>query len=435
MSSRRRLYETGTYIVLSLAAAVIVGTILIIAAYCIPTSVIREHVKDSLRIYQRENCDYGWAPAYFNSWMDNWTDSIILNEAIFHGTGSVVQDAMNNSYVTYDNDSSPAEMLIYIAQYGGQDGDTVNYARYWHGNLAILMPLLYFCNMSDIRMLNFCLQFTLVIWLLIELYEAGGYRLVLPAGAALLVLNPIATAMCMQYSDIYIITLGGALTILRRYRNSSTWRVFLWIGIATAYFDFLTYPLVGLGFNLLLLLYLNRAHTLLHQLRRVVDSSFSWAFGYAAMWIAKWLIASILTGTNVIAEGIQNVQYRSGADMSAYGGSVNVSAWDVVLKNMNEMLIKPYILAGVLVLVVILLVAIRKGGRIRRAQANVLPFAIVGVYPFVWFILVRNHSAAHYWMTHRILSITIMAVGLIVACIYQTQEQSFDVPTGLSFRD
>ena len=36
------------------------------------------------------------------------------------------------------------------------------------------------------------------------------------------------------------------------------------------------------------------------------------------------------------------------------------------------------------------------------------------LYPFVWYSVIRNHSAVHLWMTHRNLAVTIFAISVMI---------------------
>lgn len=275
----RQLYKNVIYFIGSLLLAIAAGTLLMILVYCIPVAPIRQHVRDTVQILTNEGDYYFWAPNYSASELDNFTDACMLNEASFVGSGSVVQDAMNNPSIWYEDQWSSAMRLSLAVNADGieESASIANYSRYWHGYLVLLKPLLYFLNISDIRILNMGVQLFLLAYLLIELYKLGGYRLVWPMVIAAIFLNPISTAMCLQFTDVYVITLIGSLVILRRGQGGGhDWRIFLWTGIAIAYFDFLTYPILSLGVMLLILLYLHREDDLRTQVRRIVTCSVNW---------------------------------------------------------------------------------------------------------------------------------------------------------------
>ena len=38
-----------------------------------------------------------------------------------------------------------------------------------------------------------------------------------------------------------------------------------------------------------------------------------------------------------------------------------------------------------------------------------LPVAAVALYPFAWYCVLQNHVRMHFWMTHKMLAITVFA--------------------------
>ena len=52
----------------------------------------------------------------------------------------------------------------------------VDYARYWHGYLLFLKPLLLFFSLSDIRMMNAALQLILAAGVLLLAFRKRGLR-------------------------------------------------------------------------------------------------------------------------------------------------------------------------------------------------------------------------------------------------------------------
>lgn len=70
--------------------------------------------------------------------------------------------------------------------------------------------------------------------------------------------------------------------------------VFLIIGMATSYVDFLTYPFVSLGIPLVIWLILDNEEKVIQKLGKMVWNSGFWCAGYAGMWAGKWILGSIL---------------------------------------------------------------------------------------------------------------------------------------------
>ena len=151
---------------LSLLAAILAGVVLLTAVYALPTARMRHNVSISLPYILSEGDRYQWAPYHNGTELDGFTDAIMLGNAIYGGSGSPLGDALVNPRMEFTpGDSVPVDSLSRYAQ-GAEDGRQVTYARYWHGYLVFLKPLLLFFTPSDIRLLNMTVQLILAAVLL-----------------------------------------------------------------------------------------------------------------------------------------------------------------------------------------------------------------------------------------------------------------------------
>jgi phosphoglycerol transferase MdoB-like AlkP superfamily enzyme len=48
--------------------------------------------------------------------------------------------------------------------------------------------------------------------------------------------------------------------------------------------------------------------------------------------------------------------------------------------------------------------------RKKEIVSTVIPYIIVGLYPFIWFLFTQNHSYEHSMFTCRILSASVFAL-------------------------
>lgn len=413
---RKAVLNNALYIILCIVASVVVGTILMILVYCLPTDKIRANVLHSVYIYSAENDFYDWATEKAGTRLDNFSDALMMNVASYEGTGNVIKDAMNNAYISYPGKSQTAALLL-SAVLGDTDSNVViNYSRYWHGYLVWLKPMMQFATKADIRMLSMYIQITLLILVIIELYKKDKYRLVIPFLLAILCINPVSMALCMQLGHVYYITLVGALVLLKKklYDTDKYWHVFLWIGISTAFLDLTTSPLVGLGINLVLLLAL-KDMTWKKNLVRIVSSSFSWGIGYVGMWGGKWIVGSLLTGENVLKDAIETVLYRAAGDSMEEAQIDSSSAFDVIMYNVDQVLNTPVVWIAAVALLGFAVLIIMGKAKVKVNRDRLVALAIVAVYPIGWYCIFRNHSAIHSWMTYRNLAITVFSLALMLS--------------------
>lgn len=416
MEKNKAVLNNTLYIILCIVSSVVVGTLLMILVYCLPTDKIRTNVLHSVYIYSAENDFYDWATGKAGTKLDNFSDALMMNVASYEGTGNVIKDAMNNAYISYPGKSQTAALLL-SAVLGDTDSDVViNYSRYWHGYLVWLKPMMQFATKADIRMLSMYVQITLLILVMIELYKKDKYRLIVPFLLAILCINPISMALCMQLGHVYYITLVGALVLLKKklYDTDKYWHVFLWIGICTAFLDLTTSPLVGLGINLVLLLVL-KDMTWKKNLARIVLSSLSWGIGYLGMWAGKWIVGSVLTGENVLKDAIETVLYRAAGDSMQEAQIDSSSAFDVIMYNVDQMLNTPIVWGGAVALLGLVVLIIAGKVEIKINQNRIVALAVVAAYPVGWYCIFKNHSAIHSWMTYRNLAISVFALALMLS--------------------
>ncbi len=411
----RKIFENKIiYTILAIIFSAIIGYLLLVLVYLLPVERIRDNIAVSLSIQQTESDRYDWAPNIMSSSLDGFTDSLMLNMAAFKSDRGAFVDAADNICV-WDETSggSTVDILSNHVINKKEGASDFHYGRYWHGHLLYLKPLLMILSVADIRFLLMVMEFSLTVCLLIMMHSRLGTSKTLIYGLAILLLNPISTALCMQYADIYLITIIGGLWILSKSEtiDSDYWKAFLWIGIFTAFFDLLTYPLVALGFNLILCVVLSKKDTI-DKIKMIVISSILWGVGYAGMWAEKWIIQSAFS-KNSIMSAIQQILIRTSGDTSISRYTTDDSIFNAIGANMALMMSRPVkaiILLGIIIVIVLI---ISKKCRVIMPK-DVIPMAVIACYPLAWCIVVREHSALHAFFTHRIMAILLLSIGMIV---------------------
>ena len=125
------------------------------------------------------------------------------------------------------------------------------------------------------------------------------------------------------------------------------------------------------------------------------------------MWISKWTIATILTGENKFSDAIISIVGRSSTE--AYGGSISRTAAIVSNMQMASEVITPLIVMVMIISLVIIAIL-----QWRRQLKLFLPYVanilIIAAIPFVWYLVLSNHSYIHLYFTFRTLAITVAAL-------------------------
>lgn len=105
---------------------------------------------------------------------------------------------------------------------------------------------------------------------------------------------------------------------------------FLTIGALTVYFDFLNNPILTLCLPLSCS-FLRLSSTGCLERKNATKTflvlSVFWVVGYGGLWVAKLLLATVVTGHNVFVEAAEQVMFRSGVGehASSYGTSPSVA--------------------------------------------------------------------------------------------------------------
>lgn len=410
---------------LCLLLAVLLGAAAMTAVYALPTGRMHTNVDRSIPLLENEGGSFFWAPPDdLSTRLDGYTDAIMMQTAIYNrDRHHLLQEAMLNRRVEFYETGAPITSLIRYV-YGEHKGPISSYARYWNGYLLYLKPLLLFFSLPQIRTMDACFQFCLAAAVLLLAYRKGGTRLAVPMALMILSLNPISTAMSLQYTSMYVLTLGGALAMLslETWKKENGYLLFLFLGIGTAFFDFLTYPAAAVGVCLALQALLD-SRTGKKALFHAVGSGAAWAFGYGGMWGSKWVLAELLTGEKVLSDALNQVRFRSGSQVSDLAGSAKISFWSVVGKNLSVYLTAGYVLLAIGLLAALLWLLLRKRYRFSPDKGRLAVLALCFAVPFVWYLLLRNHSSQHYWMTHRNLSAAFFALaGFVCFSLHNPKE-------------
>lgn len=378
----------------------------------------------SARIFQRE----GLYPDLFpwcESRLDNFTDATMILEAADLTRAAPLRRAMLVYRGAFPQDGyvDPCETMVrHYLQDEAYTG-IQTYPRYWHGYLLLLRPLLFWMDYGAIRALNGAVQGLLCGGVLLLLWRRGLGRFVPAYLASMLLLMPRVTAYSLQYSACcYLFTLGTLLLLAlgpRVGRARVCGGVFLALGIATAFFDFLTYPIAVFGVPAVFYLCLRSGDAPELRLAGLVRGGVLWGAGYAGMWSLKWVFASLLTGENVLQNAFAAVTNRlSNFNLDK---TMRFSRIQVERTNLLSFFRTPAaLLAAALVLWYVFRLLQRKGNPLEEKALflTAMPYALVGVLPVVWRAVTVNHAGIHYWFTGKGCVVTALACmcGLSACC-------------------
>lgn len=399
---------------LTLLVGILLGFILLCLVHLLPVDRMMKNVQ----IFT----DRGeLISGYQSTQIDSYTDSIMLNEAICPVDAPLIEKVIYNYQVNYYRQYFQQENLRRYLD--GEEGyGYQGYVHYWGGHQVFLKLLLLVFDYGDILAINMILHSLLVLLIIMGLYRNGKKYMILPFLAAIISMMPIAISLCLQYASIFYIMLVGTAVIVWKYdriRLDRMYLLFLVLGMVTSYVDFLTYPLVTLGVPLVVLMVYSNREKLRTRLFYLIQISAVWCVGYGGMWAGKWILGSILMpGSNTINEALRAIAYR-GSNSSSQGMVTAMDAW---IKNLFIYLKWPVFLLFLGICCYLLVKIISNRNLHIKKLADSIPYIILCVYPYAWYVVATNHSYEHTF-TYRILVITAFSVLTMLSLLAYKEEE------------
>lgn len=383
----------------------VIGLGLLTAVYAIPADRAIAHLNESQELLRREGTNEE-ALSWCYSPIDNFTNCWMIHIATYNGEGSPLSLALENRYRLADGIDAVFDGLL---GYDWNDPDAAysdrTYSRYWNGYVLFLRPLLLLTDYSGVRTIQLAVQLFLTAAVLWMMVRKGCKALVIPWLACWIIIIPQVLWKSLQLFPVFpIMALTALAVLLYGERSEILSTVFLLSGVCIAFFDFLTYPLAVLGVPLVILMHLHKDLPLKERLTEMIAYSSLWFMGYIGMWAMKWILATLLTQENVIADAVDQIAKRSSSKGT---DGEHASVLMTLIRNFAPIAMNPMALAAV---VYGLVCAVRSVLRHRPDRNDVILFCILAFYPILWYILARNHSYVHCHFTSKSLAISAMAM-------------------------
>lgn len=392
----------------NILCAILLGTVLLTAVQLLPIRNIQKNVQRSAVVFQTEGT-YHSLFSWCQSQLDNFTDALIL----LTSSDDAPDTALNRAMYGYNgqiDDLNPTERLAAHYIDGVEFTGHGSYARYWHGYQVILRPLLEIFDYQQIRVLNGLVQLLLCLAVCWLMYRKKKAVYAVPYFIGYLMMMPLALADSLQFSPCYYIYTIGCLVLLccnDAQRKKCAGFLFLNLGLAIAYFDFLTYPIATCGVPLLVYLMLTQSASFEEQIRQIVRCVFCWGIGYAGMWSSKWVLATWITGTNVLQSAQNAAAFRTS---HGYAG-VHYTMISCIAQNLRIFIRTPALLLFLGFLVYVLL----KSASYKSRSSRTPLYGFVALLPLVWYTALMNHSTIHSWFTSKACIVILLAIGFAFA--------------------
>lgn len=376
---------------------VLLGFILMCVTYSLPTDNAHNNIIKDKEIFSEL---YPYViPNDRTTILDIFTDSKIIIELL---DKNEYNSPIKNAMAVYS--ASPKDFNSFI---DGNTSVTWEYPRYWHGNLVVYSALFNFFDYSGIKIIQLFFELILITGILKLMIDQNLKNYIIPFVISLLFIHPEVIGLSLQYAPVFFIMLISVYVLLKfkdkLFEDNNLIYYFMIIGMITSFFDYLTYPLICLGAPLIFyMLISNNKRSLKENICKILIFAIVWSIGYGGMWISKWIISSIILNQNVIASGLGILAMRS----STIEG---VPRYGALLKNILIYNNYYIVIMGLISIYYIIRIIKIKNITINKLK-EIVPFLLIGITPFLWYLFASNHSYIHYWMTYRILFVFFFAI-------------------------
>lgn len=341
--------------------------------------------------------------------MDQYSDALILNQAYCASRQKPLWSVMMVPSIGDENNKTE-----WLQTAVSRATEPVNiYPRYWHGSTFFTRWNMLFCGRyANLQLFLFYMLSIALFALLFLLCRKGNIMLAFSLFLSMLLLKCYVSFFSIHMSDTFFISIFASILAIFITTRKQTRLLFFIVGSLTAYFDLMTTPLLTLGIPLLVVLSDKK-----HQedafwdiIKEIIIVAVLWGLGYAATWAFKWVLATWLTGTNVIADAISISKYRINGDVSGEIASVSsITVWDSLYANLSKCPLI-LILIPLFLLAVIACLAFNKKG-VKMAVV----YLFVASFPLLYYMVVANQTYVHCWFTYRALVVTV--AGVLMALV------------------
>lgn len=401
----------------------------LLAVSYIPKESIKDNIKKSSKvlIYEGDR-------KFFNSlgrkiFNDNCTDAIMLNltytidennklESIIKARRNFIPNVTTEIVSDIVGDL-PHETTRYLMTHellntaNGQKQTSYEYTRYWHGYIVIFRILL---TMFDIVTIRIIIQITLFILIFILMYylmKNSNYKLSIALLVSFIATDLFTWSFVVQGMFVMIIAVAISIFIANKKINEKNINLWLFIsGALTAYFDFLTTPLVSVLLPIIIYSAVNNIETTTFKKEciRIIKNLIAWSFGYLGIWSAKWIIADLLYDMDIIKLSLVQIHYRIGG-MRDYGLK-NLgfhSLMENIINSINCFRVAVYV---IIYIYSMLRIKFYKKGYFLSNEK--LPYYICLVIPLLWYYVISEHSYQHFFYTYKMMFITMLSILFLV---------------------
>ena len=399
-----------------------------------PREWIQKNTEESASILK----SLGNPSRVLNTLFDNDTDTLMINNAYSTDPNNTLESALlgRRNYLPEKQQTVYQDMYVesnmqteenYIIQdqlirtVNNNISESFEYARYWHGYVAFLRPLLIFLNFNEIRALSTGLLAFLALIALMLLYKRIKFKYCFVIILALLCSEYFIMGFTLQGLMTFVISMISTIIICIRFdKIKNIGLYFFSIGMVTCYFDLLTHPLITLGIPMIIYLLIKQEKgkiSLKEAIKIIVKNTLLWGMGWIITNLTKWIIVDILYNRNLIYKSIMQFIFRS------LGTSEENLAWYMGLSNNWNWAFRHTLMFFTTLIFYVIYTLIRNYKNITINVKQAIPYLMIFM-PIAWFMVMVNHTWFHFWFTWRNLILFYIGIGIFLLKLFGEKDET-----------
>lgn len=313
----------------------------------IPSSMLEENAHSSSETLVQEGEKVTFNLKYKEENIFTFTDALMINTAYSVDSAHPIDSFMlarknyipgqtkevypdgqynlgaNKKYINQNNGDLYQTKELYGLMHGDNIEDSYEYARYWHGYLAVLRPLLLLFDYSGIRIVLFLATAICVVSLVALICKKINILSGIIYGIGLLSISIFIVSKSINEILIFLVAFIASIILLLRYSKMKHTGIFFFIvGSVSSFIDLLTAPLVTLGITAITYFLLMQKEeekaSIKKYILEILKIGIAWVLGYGITWASKWIIVELVYGRPIISQAITQAFFRS--DIPQYKG-------------------------------------------------------------------------------------------------------------------
>lgn len=403
------------------AGTVLASWLFLILSASIPNAKLQDNMIKSALAYAQEDAFSYCDGRKMNGISDNYADSIWLNVAWYMGKGNPILSTLDTKY--YDGGEYGENIGLYLAVSDEGTQPNTDYTRYWHGTAGFIRILHLFTDVNGVKATGFAATLILAAVIVFLLIKEKNTLLAVSFVLSLSMIKVWNIRFSMEYQPAFVLAFILCILYILLEKKGDRYLLFLSTagGALIAFFDFLTTETVTILLPLIFIIMIRAKRNVLllfaENLSFVIIQIAAWISAYAACFLTKWSMASLLTGENKFASAIQSVGTRvsgtipAGSEMNRWEQMLAAPAANIsILLGAEERIDGILLVLGFFLIVSLVVTGVYLCFQNKERRGTALILLLLGCVILFRYIVLSNHSYMHAFFTYRGMMSLLMAV-------------------------